>query len=61
MFLILGEYKFFSWEPNSCGYHGDDGFLYNGKSPGEKFGPTFTFNDTVGAGINYAMQEFFFT
>lgn len=49
------------WETNSCGYHGDDGNLYNGLGKGETFGPTFTTNDTVGAGINYASQEFFFT
>nr|XP_034924590.1 ran-binding protein M homolog isoform X2 [Populus alba] len=49
------------WETNSCGYHGDDGNLYNGHGKGETFGPTFTTNDTVGAGINYASQEFFFT
>ncbi|XP_044475760.1 ran-binding protein M homolog isoform X1 [Mangifera indica] len=48
------------WEANSCGYHGDDGFLYHG-GEGETFGPTFTTNDIVGGGINYASQEFFFT
>ncbi|KAG5233197.1 ran-binding protein [Salix suchowensis] len=49
------------WEANSCGYHGDDGNLYRGSGTGEAFGPAFTTNDTVGAGINYASQEFFFT
>ncbi|KAL3574211.1 hypothetical protein D5086_024824 [Populus alba] len=49
------------WEANSYGYHGDDGNLYRGPGTGEAFGPTFTTNDTVGAGINYASQEFFFT
>ncbi|KAL9446272.1 hypothetical protein AB3S75_014026 [Citrus x aurantiifolia] len=49
------------WEANSCGYHGDDGLLYRGQGKGEAFGPTFTTNDTVGGGINYASQEFFFT
>ncbi|KAI6691263.1 hypothetical protein NL676_028091 [Syzygium grande] len=49
------------WEPNSCGYHGDDGFLYRGQGKGEAFGPTYTSGDIVGAGINYATQEFFFT
>ncbi|KAB5511154.1 hypothetical protein DKX38_030188 [Salix brachista] len=49
------------WEPNSYGYHGDDGNLYTGHGKGDAFGPTFTTNDTVGAGINYASQEFFFT
>ncbi|WCJ44245.1 SPla/RYanodine receptor (SPRY) domain-containing protein [Euphorbia peplus] len=49
------------WESNSCGYHGDDGYLYRGLGKGEPFGPPFTSKDTVGAGINYASQEFFFT
>ncbi|CAJ1978226.1 unnamed protein product [Sphenostylis stenocarpa] len=49
------------WEANSCGYHGDDGLLYRGHGKGEAFGPTYTSGDVVGAGINYASQEFFFT
>ncbi|XP_072969696.1 ran-binding protein M homolog [Typha angustifolia] len=49
------------WEVNSYGYHGDDGYLYRGHGKGEAFGPTFTTGDTVGAGINYASQEIFFT
>lgn len=49
------------WEVNSCGYHGDDGLLYRGQGKGEAFGPTYTTGDTVGGGINYASQEFFFT
>lgn len=49
------------WEANSYGYHGDDGMLYRGQGKGEQFGPTYTTGDTVGGGINYASQEFFFT
>ncbi|CAI9755952.1 unnamed protein product [Fraxinus pennsylvanica] len=56
------------WEPNSYGYRGDDGLLYRGREKGESFGPTnttgdtkYTTGDTVGGGINYAAQEFFFT
>uniref|UniRef100_A0A2P2LW60 B30.2/SPRY domain-containing protein n=1 Tax=Rhizophora mucronata TaxID=61149 RepID=A0A2P2LW60_RHIMU len=49
------------WEANSCGYHGDDGHIYRGQAKGEPFGPTFTTNDRVGAGINYGSQEFFFS
>lgn len=49
------------WEQNSYGYHGDDGLLYRGQPKGEAFGPTYTSGDTVGGGINYATQEFFFT
>ncbi|KAK8597303.1 hypothetical protein V6N12_065774 [Hibiscus sabdariffa] len=49
------------WEINSCGYHGDDGLLYRGQGKGDAFGPTYTAGDTVGGGINYVSQEFFFT
>lgn len=49
------------WEADSYGYHGDDGLLYHGRGRGDDFGPTFTTGDTVGGGINYASQEFFFT
>ncbi|KAJ0977046.1 hypothetical protein J5N97_012520 [Dioscorea zingiberensis] len=49
------------WESGSCGYHGDDGHLYTGRGFGKPFGPTFSTGDTIGAGINYASQEFFFT
>lgn len=56
LFLFNGR-----WEVNSCGYHGDDGYLYRGKGIGEAFGPTYTKGDTVGGGINYGSQEFFFT
>lgn len=56
IYLLCGR-----WEANSCGYHGDDGMLYRGQGKGETFGPIYTANDIVGAGINYASQEFFFT
>ncbi|KVH98664.1 hypothetical protein Ccrd_023107 [Cynara cardunculus var. scolymus] len=49
------------WEANSFGYHGDDGLLYRGQGKGEAFGPTYSTGDTVGGGINYGSQEFFFT
>ncbi|KAK7258265.1 hypothetical protein RIF29_32848 [Crotalaria pallida] len=49
------------WDPNSCGYHADDGLLYRGHGKGDPFGPTYSSGDTVGAGINYANHLFFFT
>lgn len=58
---ILFSVFTFSWEASSCGYHGDDGYLYRGQGKGEPFGPTFTSGDKIGAGINYVSQEFFFT
>lgn len=49
------------WEPNSYGYHGDDGrkFLNSGK--GEEYGPTYGTGDSVGAGLHFGKQEIFFT
>ena len=61
-YLFLSTFYWLGrWEANSYGYHGDDGNLYRGPGTGEAFGPTFTTYDTVGAGINYTSQEFFFT
>ncbi len=49
------------WEPNSYGYHADDGRKYCANGKGEEYGPKFTAGDTVGAGIHMAKQEMFFT
>lgn len=49
------------WEINSFGYHGQDGRIYHGSTEGDSYGPTFSVNDTVGAGINFASEIIFFT
>ncbi|KAL1533830.1 ran-binding protein M [Salvia divinorum] len=49
------------WEESTFGYNADDGLFYNGQTSREEFGPTFAAGDTVGAGINYETQNFFFT
>lgn len=49
------------WEKNSYGYHGDDGMLYYEQGIGMPYALEFTTGDTVGAGINYAAHEIFFT
>jgi hypothetical protein len=49
------------WESNSYGYHGDDGKKYFGCGRGEAFSDGFTTGDVVGAGINLAKRELFFT
>lgn len=61
-------YCWCSWEPNTYGYHGDDGRKYshpigNSRSvnQGTEYGPTYTSGDTVGAGLNLETQEIFFT
>ncbi|CAI5942359.1 unnamed protein product [Closterium sp. NIES-65] len=49
------------WEASSYGYHGDNGKVYHNSGRGEAYGPEFTTNDVVGAGINYGTHEIFFT
>jgi serine/threonine-protein phosphatase 6 regulatory ankyrin repeat subunit B len=50
------------WESNSYSYHGDDGNLFHEPwMPGIEFGPTFSTNDIVGAGIDHLKQKIFFT
>ncbi|XP_075480299.1 ran-binding protein M homolog [Primulina tabacum] len=49
------------WEPDSCGYYGLNGMIYRGWGEGEAFGPTISIGDTVGCGVNYGTNQFFFT
>ncbi|CAI5537464.1 unnamed protein product [Closterium sp. Naga37s-1] len=49
------------WEASSYGYHGDNGKVYHNSGRGEAYGPEFTTNDVVGAGVNYGTHEIFFT
>lgn len=54
------------WEPNSYGYHAEDGKKLTGvvtpsRNSGEEYGPGFATGDTVGAGILLESQEMFFT
>lgn len=49
------------WEPNSYGYHGDDGKKFHSNGLGESYGPTFTTGDVIGAGILMEKQEIFYT
>ncbi|TKY57333.1 Ran-binding protein 10 [Spatholobus suberectus] len=48
-------------EAISRGYHCSDGVLYGRHDKEKDSGPIFTSGDVVGAGINNAVQEFFFT
>ena len=48
------------WEPESWGYHGDDGKLYE-KSIGKVYGPTFTTGGVIGCGVNFRTNTAFFT
>ncbi|CAG8735289.1 3503_t:CDS:2, partial [Cetraspora pellucida] len=49
------------WEPDTIGYHGDDGNLYCERGSGVKFGPLYTTGETVGCGINFFDKYVFFT
>ena len=49
------------WEPDSYGYHGDDGKKYHNSGRGEEYGPQYETGDTVGAGYHLEAQEIFFT
>ncbi|KAF8213685.1 hypothetical protein K438DRAFT_1707519 [Mycena galopus ATCC 62051] len=49
------------WEPNSWGYHGDDGCSFAAEKNGTPFGPTFGTGDTIGCGIDFSTYQAFFT
>lgn len=49
------------WEPESYAYHGDDGFIFSGSANGKVYGPQYTYQDVVGAGINFRTNTVFFT
>ncbi|XXH03733.1 hypothetical protein Hte_010139 [Hypoxylon texense] len=50
------------WEPDSWGYHGDDGDIYSGHKDGKAYeGASFGPQDTVGCGVNFRTREAFFT
>jgi len=50
------------WDSCSFGYHGDDGGIFH-EFGGmvRQYGPQFGRGDTVGCGVDYAMQGIFFT
>lgn len=49
------------WEPESWGYHGDDGNSFCCMGTGKPYGPQFTTNDTIGCGVNFRTGTAFFT
>ncbi|KXJ87623.1 SPRY domain-containing protein [Microdochium bolleyi] len=49
------------WEPESWGYHGDDGEVYVGANVGKKYGARFGPGDFVGCGVNFRTRRIFFT
>ncbi|OLN85941.1 Ran-binding protein 10 [Colletotrichum chlorophyti] len=49
------------WEPDSWGYHSDDGHCYAGHNGGKAYGPSFSASDVIGCGINFRTGCAFFT
>ncbi|KAI1336723.1 SPRY domain-containing protein [Xylariaceae sp. FL0016] len=49
------------WEPDSYGYHGDDGEVYSGSSQGKRYLDTFGPGDIIGCGVNFFSGQAFFT
>ncbi|KFA75635.1 hypothetical protein S40288_05948 [Stachybotrys chartarum IBT 40288] len=49
------------WEPESWGYHGDDGRAFPGQNVGRTYGPKFHYGDTIGCGVNFHDNTAFFT
>ncbi len=50
------------WNVWSVGYHGDNGAIYDPSSFGKKeTGLQFGLGNTVGCGIDYVSEEYFFT
>ncbi|KAJ4396239.1 hypothetical protein N0V93_000458 [Gnomoniopsis smithogilvyi] len=49
------------WEPESWGYHGDDGHTFASQNVGKHYGPTFSTGDTIGCGVNFRTGTAFFT
>ncbi|RGP81689.1 hypothetical protein FLONG3_176 [Fusarium longipes] len=49
------------WEPESWGYHGDDGRCFTGQNIGRHFGPIYNVNDVIGCGVNFKENSAFFT
>ncbi|OZJ06478.1 hypothetical protein BZG36_00570 [Bifiguratus adelaidae] len=50
------------WEPDSYGYHGDDGQKFSSRSEkGKEYGPKYTKGDVIGCGVNFVDRSIFYT
>ncbi|KAK3360291.1 hypothetical protein B0T25DRAFT_126601 [Lasiosphaeria hispida] len=49
------------WEPESWGYHGDDGHCFAAQNVGKPYGPKFGPGDTVGCLVNFRLGHALFT
>lgn len=49
------------WEPESWGYHGDDGYSFCCQGNGKPYGPQFSTGDIIGCAINFTNGTAFYT
>jgi len=49
------------WEPDSWGYHGDDGHSFASQNVGKTYGDIFGVGDTVGCLVNFRLNHALFT
>lgn len=49
------------WEPESWGYHGDDGRSFATSNVGKDYGPKYGTGDVIGCGVNFRTGTAFFT
>ena len=49
------------WEPDSWGYHGDDGMSFCCQSNGKAYAEQFTTGDIIGCGVDFTTSQAFFT
>ncbi|EAQ92357.1 hypothetical protein CHGG_00592 [Chaetomium globosum CBS 148.51] len=49
------------WEPDSWGYHGDDGHSFASQNVGKPYADTFGVGDTIGCLVNFRLNQALFT
>ncbi|KAJ3354952.1 Ran-binding protein 10 [Entophlyctis luteolus] len=49
------------WDSRSYGYHGADGYIFEGSSKGKAYGPTYTTGDYIGCIVNLLNNTVSFT
>ena len=59
--MTLNIFYDLGWEPNSYGYHGDDGHSFCCSGTGKQYGPTFSTGDVIGCCINFINGSCFYT